>query len=92
MNLNIIFNRNLQDIIGVNESLAFSIKEDLQHFKKITTNKDINNIRSRLKKILNSLINNKKIVHGYGASTKGNVLLLYFGLNLMWTRLFCHRY
>ena len=42
MNLNIIFNRNLQDIIGVNESLAFSIKEDLQHFKKITTNKDIN--------------------------------------------------
>ena len=43
--------------------------------------KDINNIRSRLRKILNSLINNKKIVHGYGASTKGNVLLLYFGLN-----------
>ena len=43
--------------------------------------KAINNNRLKLRKILNSLIYKKKTIHGYGASTKGNVLLQYFGLN-----------
>jgi len=43
--------------------------------------KEINNIKLQLRKLLDSLISSKKIIHGYGASTKGNVLLLYFGLN-----------
>ena len=32
------------------------------------------------KKLFNRIIKNKKTVHGYGASTKGNVLLQYFGI------------
>lgn len=39
MELNIIFNRNIQDIIGVNNDLAFNIKEDLKFFKNITKSK-----------------------------------------------------
>jgi len=39
MEFNIIFNRNIQNIIGVNEDLAFSIKEDLKYFKDITKSK-----------------------------------------------------
>ena len=43
--------------------------------------KEINNIKLQLRKLFDSLISSKKIIHGYGASTKGNVLLLHFGLN-----------
>ena len=32
-------------------------------------------------KYLNSIILKDKKIHGYGASTKGNVLLQYFGIN-----------
>ena len=31
--------------------------------------------------LLNTIVKNKKTVHGYGASTKGNVLLQYFGID-----------
>jgi|TARA_Y100000294_G_C8553059_1_gene336151 hypothetical protein len=66
------------------------IKKILNEEKKLKLNKkktyldffkEINNIKLKLKKLLDSLISNKKIIHGYGASTKGNVLLLYFGIN-----------
>ena len=40
MEFSIIFNRNIQNIIGINESLAFSIKEDLTHFKNVTKSTD----------------------------------------------------
>ena len=32
--------------------------------------------------LLNNIVRKKKTVHGYGASTKGNVLLQYFGINV----------
>ena len=38
-NLNLIFNRNSQGIIGINNELLTHIKEDLQHFKEKTLNK-----------------------------------------------------
>ncbi len=41
----------------------------------------INNIKKKLLKILINLKKNNKIIHGYGASTKGNVLLQYFNIN-----------
>ena len=36
-NLNLIFNRNSQGIIGINNELLTHIKEDLQHFKEKTS-------------------------------------------------------
>ena len=44
-------------------------------FKKIRRQK------LKLNKVLNNLIKKKQVIHGYGASTKGNVLLQYFGIN-----------
>ena len=50
-------------------------KTYIDFFKKITSVK-IKNL-----KLLNSIIAKNKIIHGYGASTKGNVLLQYFNIN-----------
>ena len=43
--------------------------------------KKIDNIKETLFVKLNSLLKKNKVIHGYGASTKGNVLLQYFGIN-----------
>jgi hypothetical protein len=43
--------------------------------------KSVNIIKKKLLIFLNNLKLNKKIVHGYGASTKGNVLLQFFGIS-----------
>ena len=43
--------------------------------------KDIIKIKNDLKKIILELKIKKKIIHGYGASTKGNVLLQFFKIN-----------
>ncbi len=42
--------------------------------------KEINFIKSRTINYLDSIIKKNKIIHGYGASTKGNVLLQYFNI------------
>ena len=50
---------------------------------KKTFHKFIKNIDKNKKKLTKLLINLKdanKSIHGYGASTKGNVLLQYFGI------------
>jgi hypothetical protein len=62
----------------LNEEKKLKLDKKKTYFNFI---KEINNTKLRLKKLLSSLIINKKIIHGYGASTKGNVLLLYFGIN-----------
>ena len=41
----------------------------------------INLIKKKIVSLLNEIVKNDKTVHGYGASTKGNVLLQYFGIN-----------
>ena len=43
--------------------------------------KKIDKIKKDLVKILSRLKEQKKIIHGYGASTKGNVLLQYFSID-----------
>ena len=37
--------------------------------------------KEKLKQFIKRLTESKKIIHGYGASTKGNVLLQYFKIN-----------
>ena len=53
------------------------------HSKKIFTNffNDILNQRIKLKKIIKNIKNKKQTIHGYGASTKGNVLLQFYNIN-----------
>ena len=41
----------------------------------------INLIKKKIMSLLNEIVKNKKTVHGYGASTKGNVLLQYFDID-----------
>lgn len=43
--------------------------------------KDIKNIKLKLVKLLKNIKKKNKKIHGYGASTKGNVLLQYFGID-----------
>ena len=43
--------------------------------------KRINETKVKTMKYLDSIILRNKKIHGYGASTKGNVLLQYFGIN-----------
>lgn len=52
--------------------------EELSTFKKFFN--VINKNKNNLKKLLNKISNRKEIIHGYGASTKGNVLLQYFNI------------
>mgnify|MGYP003715023555 CR=1 FL=1 len=62
----------------LNEEQKFRLeskKTFLSFFKKI------NNIKSKTIKYLDSIILKNKKIHGYGASTKGNVLLQYFNIN-----------
>ena len=52
---------------------------DEKTFKKFIY--EINLSKKKLVNFLKKAIKNNKIVHGYGASTKGNVLLQYYGIN-----------
>jgi len=51
--------------------------------KKTFTNffKKINLVKKDTNELISSILNKGKIIHGYGASTKGNVLLQYFNIN-----------
>ena len=50
-------------------------KTFMKFYKKILL------IKKRLVSLLNKIKKDKKIIHGYGASTKGNVLLQFFGIS-----------
>ena len=43
--------------------------------------KKINLIKDKTKKLINNLVDKNKIIHGYGASTKGNVFLQYLEIS-----------
>mgnify|MGYP001209592705 CR=1 FL=1 len=65
----------------INNELKIEAKSKLQKintFKKFE--KEINELRIKLLYFLNEKKNKGKSVHGYGASTKGNVLLQYFDI------------
>ena len=42
--------------------------------------KQVNDIKIRLLKLVRQIKSKNQSIHGYGASTKGNVLLQYFGI------------
>ena len=48
-------------------------------------------IKNKLINYLDNLIDDNKIIHGYGASTKGNVLLQFFGINHEYIRFIADR-
>ena len=52
--------------------------ENIKIYKKFF--KKIESIKYNLKKIINKIKKNNQSIHAYGASTKGNVLLQYFGI------------
>ena len=78
MEFNIIYNKNIQNIIGINEELPFKITKDMIHFKNITTstvpNKDnvvimgFNTWKSLPNK-LGKIVSQKVIVNTYPADT-----------------------
>ena len=41
----------------------------------------INYQKKKLLKLINKIVKKKEVIHGYGASTKGNVLLQYFNIS-----------
>lgn len=67
---------------NINYALKFESKFKLD---KIITyskfKKNIDNIKRKCTKKINSILSSGKKIHGYGASTKGNVILQYFNLN-----------
>ena len=72
------------------KSNYFKIKSILNSEKKLNLSKEntykkffkiINNSKNKLNRFIKKAIKRKKIIHGYGASTKGNVLLQYYGIN-----------
>ena len=68
--------RAIKSVLKIEEKYKLeSVNTHINFFKKI------NEIKINLKKIINDYFNKNKVVHGYGASTKGNVLLQYFGFN-----------
>jgi hypothetical protein len=48
-------------------------------------------IKNKLINYLDNLVDDNKIIHGYGASTKGNVLLQFFGINQKYLRFIAER-
>ena len=68
-------NKNLQKVLNLEDK--YRLKNKDTYFKFI---KKIDNNKKKLVKFLKELKKSKKSIHGYGASTKGNVLLQYFGI------------
>ena len=72
------FKTNLKKINKVlKEEKKLKLEENIT-FKRFFN--DINKIKDNLKKLINKISNQNEIIHGYGASTKGNVLLQYFNI------------
>ena len=70
-----------------NQKIISSILNQEKKYKLESVNtyhkffKKINLIKTKLNNLLRNIKNKDCSIHGYGASTKGNVLLQYFGLN-----------
>ena len=77
-----------------NDSLYKEKKEKISNFLKVEKKTKLENsdtfkkffqkilrLKTSLNKSIDRIIENKKIIHGYGASTKGNVLIQYYGLD-----------
>ena len=66
----------------INKILREEIKLKIHSKKRISSFfKEIKKIKTNLLKLLNKIKKQNKRIHAYGASTKGNVLLQYFGID-----------
>ena len=68
--------KEIDSIINFEDKLQLSKEKTYKNFISA-----INNSKNKLCKFLNNNIKLGKKVHGYGASTKGNVLLQYYKIN-----------
>ena len=76
---NSLYKINKKSIKNVlDEEKKYKLKSD-KTYKKLYT--QITELKLKLRKKLISLQNQKKIIHGYGASTKGNILLQFFEID-----------
>ena len=66
----------IKSILNSEKKLNLSKENTYKKFYKI-----INSSKNKLNRFIKKAIKRKKIIHGYGASTKGNVLLQYYGIN-----------
>ncbi len=66
----------IKSILNSEKKLNLSKENTYKKFFKI-----INNSKNKLNRFIKKAIKKKKTIHGYGASTKGNVLLQYYGIN-----------
>ena len=64
--------KNINKILTIEKDYLLNLKNNLINFKK-----NINKSKNELKKFINKVINEKKIIHLYGASTKGNIILQF---------------
>jgi cyclopropane fatty-acyl-phospholipid synthase-like methyltransferase len=64
--------------IILNEEKKYNLKKIITYKKFF---KKINNQKKSLMNKIAMIKNENKIIHGYGASTKGNVLIQFYGLN-----------
>ncbi len=70
------------NIKNINSILNREIRAKLHEIKTFRNFfKLINNQRKKLVKLINNIYKKKELIHGYGASTKGNVLLQYFNIS-----------
>ena len=71
-----VFNKNIINVLKEESKYKLKSKNTFKKFYE-----KILNIKKTLNKIIIDLKNKNKIIHGYGASTKGNVLLQFFKIN-----------
>ncbi len=63
---------------ALNAEKKFNLNK-ISTYKKFYSN--ILQIKKKLKKIIFNILDQNKVIHGYGASTKGNILLQFFKVN-----------
>ena len=68
--------KNINMIINEETRLKLDKSKTFYNFFKL-----ISNQKKKLVKLVNKIVKKKEIIHGYGASTKGNVLLQYFKIS-----------
>tara|TARA_B100000780_G_C20876769_1_gene348740 strand:- start:85 stop:627 length:543 start_codon:yes stop_codon:yes gene_type:complete len=68
--------KKINDILKDEDKRNVNLKKTLLYFHK-----DILKIKTRLIDLLKKIKSKKQSIHAYGASTKGNVLLQYFGID-----------
>jgi len=75
-NAKFVTKKSIKNILGIEKKFQIS---NIVTYK--TFFKKIQDIKKKLLLKISIILKNKKSIHGYGASTKGNVLLQYFGID-----------